>query len=46
MFIPTIAQQLDTKIYNHLASNPHVAAYFAHLVGVFEKNKKKNKNKK
>jgi hypothetical protein len=46
MFIPTITQQLGTKIYNHIASNPHVVAYFPYLVGRTEnKNKKMNKNK-
>jgi hypothetical protein len=37
MLIPTTAQQLDTKIYNHTTRILHAAVFFAHLLGVYLK---------
>jgi hypothetical protein len=33
MFVPTIAQQLDTTVYNHIGSLLHVSSFFGHLHG-------------
>jgi hypothetical protein len=37
MLIPTTAQQLDTKIYNHTTCILHAAVFFVHLLEVFKK---------
>jgi hypothetical protein len=39
VFIPTTAQQLDTKIYNHIASLVDVSAFSAIFREVFNKEK-------
>jgi hypothetical protein len=37
VFIPTAAQQLDTKVYNHVANLLHVSVFFGRLQeGVLE----------
>jgi len=33
MFNLSTAQQLDTEVYNHMASHIHVSAFFGHLQG-------------
>jgi hypothetical protein len=39
MFIPTIAQQLDTAVYNHVTNLLHVSAFFDHPQGGIRQRK-------
>jgi hypothetical protein len=38
-FFPATAQQLGTKVHNHVANLPHVSASFGHLEGRIRQRK-------